>query len=582
MPAAASVTTWNRIEPRVRSDSLGSLAARVHDPMWLLARQWQLGEFAAEDAGSPVSVTLQGSLGALTHVAVGAARPGVPYSADSAPLEAVLEAEATPALSSTPLDATDLRRSAQAGLWWWEVLDELGLGSLRAQYLALFPLPALPADADAASTRTDTVLRARVCDGVAVAAALSKALATGSLPSNPPFPAAQLPAAQAFVTRLAGLEATTSQSAWATDRLEYRAAVAGTIDGNEHALSIPEHRGGALDWYAFDLDPTGGVIPAGGGGTGGSGTAGSNGALAPKPFPRSFVPQPARFPGMPRARYWEFEDGNTNFGAIESATTDLTRLLLIEYALVFGNDYFVVPLSLPLGSLCQIKQVVVTDTFGGTWSIPAAGQTVVPGGFSLFTHAPPDAAIKTPTPQVLLVPPSAATARAGRPLERVRFVRDEPAELAWGVEEMVEGPLGRPIQRSELQREHRQAQLVQNPPAPPTGEEALSYALITPPPAWWLPLVPQQTGTIAFALQVSELPDPDHPGATLGPLGRVLVPGAQLADEEVPRSGVDVERVVRRARWIGGSTVVWRARRTRPGRAEGSSGLSWDTVTPTP
>jgi hypothetical protein len=53
-----SATTWNRIEPRVRGDSLSSLDARIYDPMWLLARQWQVGEFAAEDAGSPVSVTL--------------------------------------------------------------------------------------------------------------------------------------------------------------------------------------------------------------------------------------------------------------------------------------------------------------------------------------------------------------------------------------------------------------------------------------------------------------------------------------------------------------------------------------------
>src|SRR3712207_7419635 len=30
------------------------LEARVHDPLWLLARQWQLGELLAEDGGTPV------------------------------------------------------------------------------------------------------------------------------------------------------------------------------------------------------------------------------------------------------------------------------------------------------------------------------------------------------------------------------------------------------------------------------------------------------------------------------------------------------------------------------------------------
>ena len=33
-----------------------ALSARTKDPLWFLARQWQLGEFAAEDAGSPVAV----------------------------------------------------------------------------------------------------------------------------------------------------------------------------------------------------------------------------------------------------------------------------------------------------------------------------------------------------------------------------------------------------------------------------------------------------------------------------------------------------------------------------------------------
>ena len=48
----ASITTWTRLETRQRTDDLDvSLAARVHDPLWLLARQWQLGELRGHDAG---------------------------------------------------------------------------------------------------------------------------------------------------------------------------------------------------------------------------------------------------------------------------------------------------------------------------------------------------------------------------------------------------------------------------------------------------------------------------------------------------------------------------------------------------
>jgi hypothetical protein len=289
---------------------------------------------------------------------------------------------------------------------------------------------------------------------------------------------------------------------------------------------------------------------------------------------------------MAKPRYWEFEDGNVNFGAVETGPTDLTRLLLIEYALVYGNDYFVVPLSLPVGTVCELADVIVADTFGGTWSIPSVSAVDgANGGFKLFTHAVGTLPVVGGTPpaalgQSLLVPPTAASARAGRPLERVRFVRDEPAEMAWGIEETVQGGAGRPIQRIELQRELAQAELAQNPPPPPAGDPSLTYRLVTPPPAWWLPLVPEQTTTTAFALRVRELVD--GAGQPQPPLGRILVADALLADEEVPRNGVEAQRIARRARWLGGRTSAWLGRRTAPARVEGSSGLTWDSVDPTP
>jgi len=50
-----AVVHWNRLEGRPRSDDLTrSVRAEVRDPLWMLARQWQLGEFQGEDNGSPV------------------------------------------------------------------------------------------------------------------------------------------------------------------------------------------------------------------------------------------------------------------------------------------------------------------------------------------------------------------------------------------------------------------------------------------------------------------------------------------------------------------------------------------------
>src|SRR5437763_11554305 len=49
------VKGWNRLEGRPRTvDFERALRAEVRDALWFLTRQWQFGEFAGEDAGSPV------------------------------------------------------------------------------------------------------------------------------------------------------------------------------------------------------------------------------------------------------------------------------------------------------------------------------------------------------------------------------------------------------------------------------------------------------------------------------------------------------------------------------------------------
>src|SRR5438270_1204890 len=54
-PDVPSLTIWTRLEPRCRNADLTSaLEARTHDPYWMLARQWQFGEMAGDDGGSPI------------------------------------------------------------------------------------------------------------------------------------------------------------------------------------------------------------------------------------------------------------------------------------------------------------------------------------------------------------------------------------------------------------------------------------------------------------------------------------------------------------------------------------------------
>src|SRR5215469_15862336 len=62
-----SITTWNRLEARPRSQSFErALRAEIRDALWMLTKQWQMGEFRGSDAGSPVFAKLLLSTTRLT------------------------------------------------------------------------------------------------------------------------------------------------------------------------------------------------------------------------------------------------------------------------------------------------------------------------------------------------------------------------------------------------------------------------------------------------------------------------------------------------------------------------------------
>ena len=88
-----SITIRNRVEPRARTQNMkAGLEARVHDPLWLLARQWQVGEFAGRDGGSPVSMEVKSTAASFDRYATGT-EPARPYDV-RVPVEVLVEREA--------------------------------------------------------------------------------------------------------------------------------------------------------------------------------------------------------------------------------------------------------------------------------------------------------------------------------------------------------------------------------------------------------------------------------------------------------------------------------------------------------
>ena len=67
---------------------------------------------------------------------------------------------------------------------------------------------------------------------------------------------------------------------------------------------------------------------------------------------------------MPASRWWAFEERDVHFGDIAAAPGDLGRLLLADYVTVYGNDWYSIPLRLPLGTLSRVLDLRVHDTMG--------------------------------------------------------------------------------------------------------------------------------------------------------------------------------------------------------------------------
>lgn len=575
-----SITTWTRIEPRARGDDLRpSLEARVHDPAWLLGRQWQLGEFAGEDVGSLADVRLVAQAAPLTACAIG---PGVAALDPARPLDAQVGAE-----SRSPMTGAD---RAEAGAEWLALAAEAGCSDAGVRwFVGSAWLPTLPVAGDGGSWLA--LAAQRLPDGAALEPLLRQVADTGAPPAGPGQPwsaadaAALVRAARAWVDWLGSVTgaAQAAGSAWVDANLEYQFKLAmRPAGGPDVALAAPSWTGDRLDWHDFDVDrrmaapqrpATAAPLPDLPGVDPATGRLESQG-----------VPVPLAYPGMPASRWWQFEDGRVNFAQLEAAPEDLARLLLTEFACVYSNDWYLWPLELPFGAMHQVQSLEAVSTFGDRFpirAVPASAGGSTSVDWQLFR--PTEQTSDGPKPfDGLLLLPTLAAPLDGAVLEDVRFARDEMANMAWAIERTVEGADGLPLDRHGDTAASGGLPVV--PPARAGSDgEPPRYRLQTDVPAYWYPLVPAADGSGKLSLLTLRRVAADGSVDDAAPLGRLLAPeGLWLWQEEVPREGARALRRSRMARAADGTLCIWRARLAQTGRGEASSGLRYDDLLPVP
>ncbi len=552
-------------------DLQDGLQARIHDPLWMLGRQWQFGEFNGADAGSPAAAQVIVDTAAVTRYQPGprsGPHPAGPYAAAGLALETLVEAEPV-----TDDSRPNWRLAAESGRHLLRLLGSARLGPTHAQwsaspYVMATPTAEQTTHLDAASLSFIRVLAGRTVDGLRMAArvrALQSSNRMNDLFRDAPLdqvPEVDRPKVLGLITTwLTWLDGLFQQgavpSAWIPERMEYAFSVSAKTTSSEVVLTAPEYLDGRLDWFSFTTS---------------SGT-GLDATDSRTSVTESFLPAPVSFRGMPSARLWEFEDGAVNFASVQAEPHDLARLLLVKFALEYSNDWFLLPLELPIGTLSEIRALVVANTFGERFLISHTTDVDGPATpWRMFS-------LTNDTQKLFFLPPVLGPMLESRPVEDLSLLRDEMANVAWAVERVVESAAGRPLDRHEAYQETLAAQ----PPPPVAGNEGdpLVYRLGTMVPDYWIPLLPVKDGT-TLRLKRGVLPafgEGGIQGVQL-PKGRLLEPNRELLlfEEEVPREGARVTRTYQYARWIDGSTYLWMGRRKRPGRGEGSSGLQFDSV----
>lgn len=582
-----TVITYSRLEPvNLSSGDLGpGLQMLIADPLWMVGRQWQFDELHGEDGGSPILAEVTGEAGPVTRfhpglVGTDPADTAVDVPGPGLPVEVAVEAEA----STLPervrahqglhllrlLRASDLPRAVTtrvvaACIEIWPFSGEVDgridpVGAARRR-LATGRIP------DGAAIASDIATRVDAADDVqSLPGAVADAADTdGQRGTVRDVLTTWLRWAETYVASPIGVS-------WNPHRLEYSFSVQATLSTGDVVLRADEYAGGTVDWHSFDAAPG----PA-------LGAAAQH--IEPRSVREQALPAPVRYPGMPSDRLWAFEDANVYLGGLKAGSADVARLALVEFALAYGNDWFLLPVKLGYGDVARVYSLAVTDTFGKQIAVEPSRDASRPG-WTVFQNTPVDDG--SPLADVFVLPATLRHPLEGPPLEEVALFRDEMANVVWGVERIVQGPSGEPVKRG--------GPLLGQPVPDDIDDAAIVYRLMTSVPEHWIPFVSVPVEGVQvqnFATELERRPmmrlsaggvgELIHPHGVLlrdDPSGDVAADRLRIAEEEVPRDGVVVTRRFQLARTPDGKTVLWIGRQKSVGQGEGYSGLRFDIAVP--
>ena len=579
---------YRRFEPRTcRADYSQALSFEAHDPMWMLARQWQFGRFRGNDCGTAVKAKVS-----LVRYPVKKVSPGEKVlQADGSlspvdPWEPMVESVAAKETLSVQVDsAVHLMRmirrrfpSDVANALLDRMMDVYKLTTTTARDGGDDGIADLVEAMNSKRTRFASVYEGRVFNGTRVYKDDYFAKRFGEIVPFDELRPLWKDYAQWYYLRYHPQDDMKS-SYWDGEKLGYGF----TMICGDRSYVAENYATGRVGWYTFDHRE-------------------GHGEKLSRSKTFSYIPTPASFPGAPARRLWEYEGRRVSFGNLTNKdVSQLASAVMMEYISLYSNDWMIVPVHTKPGMVIDVKQVEVTDCFGTKQVIRKTPEEhdnkplKVPftDRWSLFGNAHTNA-YATPdftTARGLLVPASLLRVEESEPIESVQFMRDEMTNMLWGVEEVIDDEVGGTMDGKSLS--DKVLSYIDRGDGPAVEADAkaeYTYLVQNRVPVHWIPFIPERVSGVAgreIRFRRGRMPLYDgNRYRYVRPLTSVLgvrrtsgkVVPRYVNEEEVLRYGTKVILTAQRTRWTGGKSYLWYGYAKRISGYEANSGLMFDEL----
>lgn len=600
-----------RFETKTRQhDPASALLFAIHDPLWMLTRQWQFGEFKGNDTGSAIWTKIK-----IKHQnTVGFKNENGNFTSNdqTAAMEYFVER-----INHTITEGVKI----EAAYHFKKILDYSSLEAISTSVLGIlkniFPFQQnttkenisaqeafhhLKSNENKALIQFNTGFNNKAFDGFALFIyhkqhnELHPVIKSGLEIDN------QTDLLQLLHHFCAWFEKTylpvvPGKEFWSNELLGYNARIM-TIDktkNNETLEYVAEdYHSGRLSWYSFDKEKSKENLET---------TTSQEERV--KYF--SYLPVLAEYPGAPNKRLWTFEDAKVSMGNSELSKQDVASAMVMQYTTMYSNDWLITPLELEVGQISSVEGILVTDVFGNKYYIDQASGSKASENarfssrWEMFTIAEKEAYIKADfkTDGRLFYPPTVPRVEESTPIEEIQFLRDEMANLIWAVELKINDGTNQPLD-VESWAGAIQTELQNIQPKLETTNETLEdsdykYLLQNSVPINWIPFSPVrfEKGSDNYYREIrfqrSTMPlffkeeyIPIRPNSFLLRTGvdsedRVTA-YLYINEEKVFTVGTKVAFNYQRTRWFDGKTYNWLGANKIQKNTQAFSELSFDEL----